>query len=122
MHVTYCGFPESLINIGKNISLVFHITYIRLKKIKINGGQSKLISHTFRPFFFLSNSTAIAFNNIRLSSVFLLSYLFILFFLFCLVHRSPARNHFENNNEDGFNSSIVHRAEAFINVQSSTGF
>lgn len=36
--------------------------------------------------------------------------------------RSPARNHFENNNEDGFNSSIVQRAEAFINVQSSTGF
>lgn len=41
-------------------------------------------SFLIRPdlFFFLSNSTAIVFNNIRLSSVFLLSYLFILFFFF----------------------------------------
>lgn len=42
----------------------------------------KLISHTSRPFFFLSSSTAIALNNIRLSSGFLLPYLFILFFFF----------------------------------------
>lgn len=122
MHVTYCSFPESLINLGKNIFLVFHI---RMEKIKINGGQPKLISHTSRTFFsfYQAPATAAALNTTYAFSRVFSSciYLFSFSFLFGS-RRSPARNHFENNNEDGFNSGAVQRAEAFINVQSSTGF